>query len=88
MRLDKYLKVSRIIKRRTLAKEVSDAGRVLINNKVAKSSTTVNVDDIIEIKYGNKVFIIKVTQLLESTKKDDAKTMYEILEEKRLNETN
>lgn len=88
MRLDKYLKVSRIIKRRTLAKEVSDAGRVLINNKVAKSSTPVNVDDIIEIKYGNKIFIIKVTQLLESTKKDDAKTMYEIIEEKRLNETN
>ena len=88
MRLDKYLKVSRIIKRRTLAKEVSDAGRVLINNKVAKSSTTVNVGDIVEIKYGNKLFIIKVKELLESTKKDDAKTMYEIIEDKRLNESN
>jgi ribosomal 50S subunit-recycling heat shock protein len=88
MRLDKYLKVSRIIKRRTLAKEVSDAGRVLINNKVAKSSTTVKVGDIVEIKYGNKLFIIKVKELLESTKKDDAKTMYEIIEDKRLNETN
>ncbi|MFP4287131.1 MAG: RNA-binding S4 domain-containing protein [Candidatus Izemoplasmataceae bacterium] len=88
MRLDKYLKVSRIIKRRTLAKEVSDAGRVLVNQKVAKSSTNLSIGDIIEIKYGNKVFIVRVTNLLDSTKKDDAKNMYEILEEKRINDSN
>lgn len=84
MRLDKYLKVSRIIKRRTLAKEVADSGRILINDTTAKSSSTVHVDDVITIRYGNKVLIFKVTKLLESTKKDDAKSMYTILEEKPL----
>ncbi|MFH5882529.1 RNA-binding S4 domain-containing protein [Liberiplasma polymorphum] len=88
MRLDKYLKVSRIIKRRTLAKEVADAGRILINDKIAKSSSTVSIDDIIEIKYGNKIFVVKVIKLLDSTKKDDAKAMYEILEERRLSNDN
>ena len=86
MRLDKYLKVSRIIKRRTLAKEVSDAGRITINDKIAKSSTTVNIDDVITIKYGNKTLTLKVLKLMDSTKKDDAKMMYEILEEKLLKE--
>lgn len=88
MRLDKYLKVSRIIKRRTLAKEVADAGRILINNKVAKSSSVVSLDDVIEIKYGNKVFIVRVTKLIDSTKKDDAKAMYEIIEERKLSTDN
>lgn len=87
MRLDKYLKVSRIIKRRTLAKEVSDAGRITINDKIAKSSSMVNIDDIITIKYGNKTLTLKVLKLMDSTKKDDAKMMYEILEEKPLKET-
>lgn len=84
MRLDKYLKVSRIIKRRTLAKEVADSGRITINEKIAKSSSTVDIDDVITIRYGNKILIFKVTKLLESTKKDDAKTMYTIIEEKPL----
>jgi len=87
MRLDKFLKVSRIIKRRTLAKEVSDAGRITINNKVAKSSTPVSIDDLITIKYGNKTLTLKVLKLMDSTKKDDAKMMYEILEEQPLEET-
>ncbi len=84
MRLDKYLKVSRIIKRRTVAKEVADNGRILINDRVAKSSTKLSVGDVISIYFGNKLVIIKVLELQESTKKDDAKNMFEIIEEKRL----
>jgi len=84
MRLDKYLKVSRIIKRRTLAKEVADNGRILVNNKVAKSSTSVDIDDIITISFGNKEVTIKVLAIMDSTKKDDAQNMFEILGEKRL----
>ena len=84
MRLDKYLKVSRIIKRRTIAKEVADNGRIFINDRVAKSSTKVSVDDIISIHFGNKEVIIKVLELQESTRKEDAKNMFEIIEEKRL----
>lgn len=83
MRLDKFLKVSRIIKRRTLAKEVSDAGRIQVNGRVAKSSTKVDVDDIITIEFGNKIVSVKVLQLLDSTKKEDARNMFEIVEEKR-----
>jgi ribosomal 50S subunit-recycling heat shock protein len=83
MRLDKFLKVSRIIKRRTLAKEVSDAGRIQVNGRIAKSSTKVDVDDIITIEFGNKIVTIKVLQLLDSTKKEDAQNMFEIVSEKR-----
>lgn len=81
MRLDKFLKVSRIIKRRALAKEVADQGRILINDKVAKSSTNVGVNDHIEIRFGNKTLVIKVNQLLDTTKKDDAERMYTIVSE-------
>lgn len=81
MRLDKFLKVSRIIKRRTLAKEVADNGRIQINNKIAKSSTKLEVDDIISITFGNKVVEVKVKELLDSTKKEDAPNMFEIISE-------
>ena len=84
MRLDKYLKVARIIKRRTVAKEVADNGRIFINDRVAKSSTKLSVDDIISIHFGNKLVIIKVLELQESTKKENAKNMFEIIEEKKL----
>lgn len=84
MRLDKFLKVSRIIKRRTIAKEMASNGRVLVNGKVAKSSMTVDVDDVITILFGNKQVTVKVNALLDSTKKEDAKTMFDIIEEKRL----
>ena len=84
MRLDKYLKVSRLIKRRTLAKEVSNNERILVNNKIAKASTTLNVNDIIEIHYGNRVTTVKVLDLKESTKKEDALTMFEILKEETI----
>jgi ribosomal 50S subunit-recycling heat shock protein len=84
MRLDKFLKVSRIIKRRTLAKEVADNGRITINGRIAKSSTIVKEDDIIEISFGNKIVSIVVKALLNSTKKEDAMEMFAIIEEKRL----
>lgn len=84
MRLDKFLKVSRIIKRRTLAKEIADNGRIEVNEKIAKSSTKVDVDDIIKISFGNKIVTVKVLLLLDSTKKEDAQNMFEIIDEKRV----
>ncbi|AJC96952.1 RNA-binding S4 domain-containing protein [Staphylococcus hyicus] len=84
MRLDKYLKVSRLIKRRTLAKEVSDQGRVKINGQTAKAGTDVKVDDAIEIQFGQKIVTIKVTGLSEHATKENAKGMYEILKEERI----
>lgn len=84
MRVDKFLKVSRIIKRRTLAKEVADNGRIQINGRIAKSSTKLEVDDVISIQFGNKIVEVKVLQLLDSTKKEDASNMFEILSEKQI----
>lgn len=86
MRLDKFLKISRIIKRRQVAKEVADKGRIQINGKVAKSSSSVKVGDVLTIQFGNKVLEVKIQELQESTKKDDAAKMYEIISEKRINE--
>ena len=76
MRLDKFLKVSRLIKRRTVANEACDAGRVLVNGKVAKASVEVKLDDIIEIQFGNKSVKVKVTEIQDSTKKEQAKDMF------------
>lgn len=85
MRVDKFLKVSRVIKRRTLAKEVADSGRITINGRVAKSSTKLEIDDIIAIQFGNKIVEIKVLQMLDSTKKEDSSSMFELISEKYLN---
>ena len=85
MRLDKYLKVSRLIKRRTVAKEVADKGRILLNGQVAKSSSTVKVGDQLTIQFGNKVVTVRVEALLDSTRKEDAKEMFTILEETNKN---
>ncbi|MFL0248005.1 RNA-binding S4 domain-containing protein [Candidatus Clostridium stratigraminis] len=79
MRLDKYLKVSRIIKRRTVAKEACENGRVFINNKAAKPSTEVKENDIIEIQYAAKTLKAKITSISEHVRKEEAKAMYEIL---------
>lgn len=81
MRLDKFLKVSRIIKRRAIAKKIADQGRIMINDKVAKSSSDVRVGDVLTIEFGNKTEKVQVNQLVETTKKDEAAGMYEILEE-------
>ena len=80
MRLDKYLKVSRVIKRRTLANEVADAGRVLVNGKPAKASYTVKVGDIIEVTFGNRPVKIRVLSDVEQKGKDVAREMFEIIE--------
>ena len=79
MRLDKYLKVSRLIKRRTVANEACDAGRGLINDKVAKASTNVNVGDIIEIGFGTRSVKVEVLDVQETTKKDEAKDLFKYL---------
>ncbi len=76
MRLDKYLKVSRLIKRRTIANEACDAGRILVNDKVAKASLNVKAGDIIEIQFGNKSLKVEVLNVAETVKKDEAKDMY------------
>ena len=86
MRLDKYLKVSRIIKRRPVAKEVADKGRIKVNGVLAKSSTDLKVNDQIEVSFGNKVLTVKVLEMLDSTKKEDASKMYEIISETRIEE--
>ena len=79
MRLDKYLKVSRLIKRRTVANEACDAGRVQVNGKVVKASYDVKVGDVIEIAFGNKAVKAEVTMIADTTKKEDAKEMYKFL---------
>lgn len=79
MRLDKYLKVSRLIKRRTVANDACDAGRVMVNDKVVKASHDVKPGDVIEISFGNKSVKVKVTMIADSTKKEDAKEMFEYL---------
>ena len=84
MRLDKFLKISRIIKRRTVAKEVADKGRIQVNGKLAKSSTDVKVGDQLRIQFGNTVLEVAVEELHESTKKDDAAKMYRIINETRV----
>ena len=81
MRLDKYLKVSRVIKRRTLANEVADAGRVLVNGKPAKASYTVKLGDIIEVTFGNRPVKIRVLSDVEQKGKEVAREMFEIIEE-------
>lgn len=80
MRIDKFLKNSRLIKRRTVAKEACEQNRVFVNEKPAKPGTEVNVDDIIRIEFGNSQMTAKVLKLSESSKKEDAVTMYEIIE--------
>ena len=80
MRIDKYLKNSRLIKRRTVAKDACDQGRVFINDKVAKAGSEVNVGDIIHIEFGNSSVTVRVTDIIESARKETASQMYEILQ--------
>lgn len=84
MRIDKFLKVSRLIRRRTLAKEVADQGRVEINGLVVKASTTVKVGDEIAIRFGQKVVTVKVEMIKNTTKKDEAESMYTVLSEETI----
>ena len=76
MRLDKFLKVSRLIKRRTVANEACDAGRVLVNGKTAKESVKVKPGDVIEIQFGTRTVKVEVLDLQETTKKEEAKELF------------
>lgn len=76
MRLDKFLKVSRVIKRRTVANEACDAGRVSVNGKVAKASLEVKVGDRIDIQFGNREVALEILDIQETTKKDEAKELF------------
>ena len=84
MRLDKFLKVSRLIKRRPLAKQVADQGRITINGNQAKASSSVAVDDELVIKFGQKIVTIKVNQLKETTRKEEASELYSIIKEENI----
>lgn len=83
MRLDKYLKVSRLIKRRTLAKEVAENERILVNDKLAKPSKEVKIGDIITIEFGNKIVKVRVASTDNVSKKEDATTLYEFISESK-----
>ena len=86
MRIDKFLKVSRIIKRRTVSKEISESSRVKVNGKMAKPSTKLKIGDIIEIEFGRSILVVQVKDLKDHVLKDDSTMLYEIIEEKRKEE--
>jgi ribosomal 50S subunit-recycling heat shock protein len=81
MRLDKFLKVSRLIKRRTVAKDVSDQGRVWINGREAKASSTVKVGDELTVQFGQKTVTVRIERIVETTRKDEAADMYTVIKE-------
>ncbi|MCA1042380.1 RNA-binding S4 domain-containing protein [Bacillus infantis] len=83
MRLDKFLKVSRLIKRRTLAKEVADQGRILINGQQGKASSTVKVGDELTVRLGQRIVTAKIERLQETSRKEEAAEMYTVLKEER-----
>lgn len=85
MRLDKFLKISRLIKRRTLAKEVAKNERIYVNDRLAKPSKELAIGDIITIEFGNKIVKVKVSSLEASIKKEDATNMYEFISEEKKN---
>jgi ribosomal 50S subunit-recycling heat shock protein len=84
MRLDKFLKVSRLIKRRTLAKEVADQGRIKINGIEGKASSNVKVGDMLTIRFGQKLVTIEINSIQENSKKEEASQMYTIVKEEKL----
>lgn len=81
MRLDKFLKVSRLIKRRTVAKDVSEQGRVVVNGREAKPSSAVKVGDEITVQFGQKLVTVRVERLADTTRKDEAASMYTLVKE-------
>ncbi|MBO1004715.1 RNA-binding S4 domain-containing protein [Pseudogracilibacillus auburnensis] len=84
MRLDKFLKVSRLIKRRTLAKEVADKGRITINGAQAKAGSNVKVGDELVVRFGQNIVTVKINELQESTRKEDSANMYTVVKEERV----
>lgn len=88
MRLDKFLKVSRLIKRRTLAKEVADKGRISINGQQAKASSTVKVGDELSVQFGQKKVTVVINRIQDTTKKEEAADMYTVIKEEKTVEDN
>ena len=84
MRLDKYLKVARILKRRTVAKELADQERIMVNGRKAKPSTEVNINDVICVRFGNRELSVRVLDTPKQVNKNDALLMFEVIEEKRI----
>ena len=84
MRLDKYLKVSRLIKRRTVANEACDAGRVLVNDKVARASYDVKLGDKLEIQLGNRIVKVEVLAISEHANRETASSLYRVISEEKL----
>lgn len=84
MRLDKFLKVSRLVKRRTLAKEICDQGRAEVNGKPAKAGTIVSIGDELNLRFGNKRVTVRVEKLLENAKKEEAGEMFTLLREESI----
>ncbi len=84
MRLDKFLKVSRLIKRRTLAKEICDGGRVEVNGRVAKAGTEVAVGDTLQIRFGSRKLVVRVEKIAENVRKELAVDLYQIVSEERI----
>jgi ribosomal 50S subunit-recycling heat shock protein len=79
MRLDKYLKLSRIVKRRTVAKEACDSGRVEVNGRLAKAGLEIKIGDTVQIRFGGKILTVRVTDLRENVRKEDADALYEVI---------
>ena len=86
MRIDKYLKVARILKKRTIGKELALNGRLLINDKPAKASSEVKPSDIITIEFGHRIFKVRVLEIRENASKQDALSMYEVIDEIKVSE--
>ena len=86
MRIDKFLKDSRLIKRRTVAKEACDSGRVLINDKVVKAGAEVNSGDIIEIRFAKSNLVVEVTEIIKNPKSSDASEMYRVISSEKSEE--
>jgi ribosomal 50S subunit-recycling heat shock protein len=83
VRLDKFLKISRLIKRRTVAKELADQGRIDINGRPGKASSDVAPGDVLSLHFGQKLLTVKISQLKETVKKDEADSLYQVIDEKQ-----
>ena len=87
MRLDKYLKVARILKRRTVSKELAANQRVVVNGRVAKPSTDIKPGDVIEVTFGSRCLVVRVMEVKDVVKKNEADTLYEVIEERIVEES-
>lgn len=86
MRLDKFLKVSRLIKRRTVAKEMAEKGRIMINGQTAKPGSSIKVGDELTIRYGTRLIVVRIEELKDVVRKEEANDMYTVIKEERMEE--